>query len=193
MAKRILTLLLRTPEDLSNNLVSNLGGFDCTSPVFALGILQTLSDVNLGPEKGRLDQKVPLESGVHDSQGGGVGRQPNEAKGRINRGIREADMERRVVGEGVDEEFTAGVILGGGEEGYVAVNRAVRGFDEKLGEISKLILVAGTLLFGIVCESNIDSNGRIPGLEHQELSSSKISDDWAILGPEMTAVNAQSL
>lgn len=55
MPESILALLFGTPKDLSNNLVSNFGGFNRTSPALAFGILQTLSDVNLGSEKSRLD------------------------------------------------------------------------------------------------------------------------------------------
>jgi hypothetical protein len=192
VSERILAILFRTPEDLSSNLLSSLGGVDRTSPIFALGILHILSDVKLGAEKSRLDQEVSLESRVHYSNSGGFARQPNETKGRINRGIREANVERGVAGESVDGEFSTSMVLSGSEEGNVTEDRAVRGFDEELGEISKLILfVVG--LSRVVCESDVGSDGRVPGLEHQKLSGGEVSNDDVILGPKLTTVNAQSL
>jgi len=76
---------------------------------------------------------------MHESHSGGVGRQPNEAKGRIDGGIREADVKRGIVGEGIDGEFATRKVFGGSEEGDVTVDRAVGGLDEELGEISKFI------------------------------------------------------
>ena len=191
VSERIL-VLLRTPEDLSSNLVSNLGDVDRTSPAFALGILHILGDVNLGAEKIRLDQEVSLESWVHDSDSGGVARQPNETKGRINGGIREVNVERGVAGESVDGEFATSMVLTGSEEGDVAVDKAVRGLDEELGEISELIpVVVGLSRF--VCESDVGSDGRVFGLEHQKLSGGEISKDAVVLGSKLTAINAQSL
>ena len=187
VSERILALLFGTPEDLSNNLLSNLGGIDRTSPAFALGVLHILGDVKLGAEKARLDQEVSLESRVHDSNSGGVARRPTEAKGRVNRGIREVNVERGVAGEGVDEEYATGTLLSGSEERDVTVDRAVRGLDKELGEISK---------FGrcrVICESDVDGDGRVPGLEHQKLTGGEVSNDNVILGPKLTTVNAQSL
>ena len=191
MSERILALL-RTPEDLSNNLPSSLGEIDRTSPAFALGVFQTLGDVKPGAEKTRLDQEVSLESWVQESNGGGVTRQPNEAKGRINGGIRKLNMERGVACESVDGEFAASMILGGSEEGDVTKDRAVRGFDEELGEISEFILfVIG--LSRVVCESDVGSDGSVLGIEHQKLSGSEVTNDSVILGPKLTTVNTQSL
>jgi len=110
MSKRILTL--GTPIDLSSNLLSSLGEIHRTSPALALWILHILVDVDLGPEKSRLDQEVSLESGVHDGHGWGIGRQPSEMKGRIHRGISETNVERGVSGEGVDGEFATRVVFG---------------------------------------------------------------------------------
>ena len=167
MSKRILALLLGPPIDLSNNLPSDLGDIYRTSPALALGILHILGDVDLGPEKSGLDQEVTLESGVHDSHSGGVARQADETKDRINRGIREVDVEGGVAGEGVDREFATRVVFGGRDEGDVTVDRAVRSFDEDLGEISKFIhFVIGLFLLGIVCEGNVDGDGSVPGLEN---------------------------
>lgn len=192
MSERILAILLRTPVNLSNNLISNLGGVDRTSPVLALGILQTLGDVNLGAEKSGLDQEVSLEGWVHDSNSGGIGRRPNELKGRINGRIREANMERGVASESVDGEFATSVVLGGGEEGDVTVDRAVRGFNKNLGEIGKRRVVV-TGLLRVVCESNVDSDRRVRGLEHQELSGGEVSNDGVVFGLQLATVNAQSL
>lgn len=131
---------------------------------------------------------------MHDNHGGGVPRQPNESKGRIDGGGREANVERRVVGKGVDEEFTTSLVLSGGEKRDVAVNKGIRGFDEELGEISKLIhIVAGMFLFGVVHKSNISSDRRVAGLEHQKFGSGEITDDRAILGLDLATLNAQSL
>jgi len=194
VSKRVLTLLLGTPIDLPNNLPSNLGDIYRTSPALALGIFHILSDVNLGPEKSGLDQEVSLESGVHDGHSGGVARQPNEAKGRIHRGIRETDVERGVAGEGVDGEFAAREVFGVGEEGDVTVYGAVRGFDEELGETSKLIsIIARQILGGVIRKGDVDGDGRVPGLENQEFSGGEVSNDDVVLGPEVTTVNAQSL
>ena len=99
---------------------------------------------------------------MHDSKSGGVGGQPNEAKGRIYRGIREADAEWGVTGESVDGEFTTSKVLSGSEEGDIAVNRAVRGLDEELGEL----MVPGTFLFGVVRESDVDGDRRVLSLEN---------------------------
>ena len=187
MSKRILALLLGTPEDLSNDLLSNLGEVDRTSPAFALGVLYILGDVKLGAEKARLDQEVSLESWVHDSNSGGIACQPTEAKGRVNRGIREANVERGVAGEGVDEECATSTLLSGSEERDITVDRAVRSLDEELGGISKF----GRC--GVICESDVDSDGRVLGLEHQKLTGGEISNDNVILGPKLAAVNTQGL
>ena len=194
MSERILALLLRTPVYLSNNLPSNFGDIDRTSPALALGILQALGDVDLGSEKSGLDQEVSLESGVHDSRSGGVGRQPNETKGRIDGGIREPDVERGIAGEGIDREFATRKVFSGGEEGDVTMDRAVRGLDEDLGEISKFIpFVTGLFLLGVVRKGDVDGDGSVPGFENQELSGGEVSNDGIILGSEMTTINAQSL
>ena len=192
VSEHILALLLRTPEDLPNNLSSNLGGVDRTSSPFALGVLHILGDVKLGAEKSGLDQEISLERWVHHSNSRGVARRPNKAKGRIDRGIREVNVERGVAGESVDGEFSTSMLLVGREEGDVTVDRTVRSLDEELGEISKFIpFVVG--LSGVVCESDVGSDGRVPGLEHQKLSGGEVSNDGVILGPKLTTVNAQSL
>lgn len=74
------------------------------------------------------------------------------------------------------------------------MDRTVRGFDEELGEISKFIpFVTGLFLLRIVCEGNVDSDGRIPGLENQEFGGGEVSNDDIILGPKVATINAQSL
>lgn len=187
VSERILALLLGTPEDLSNDLLSNLGGIDRTSPAFALGVLHILGDVKLGAEKARLDQEVSLESWVHDSNSGGVARRSTESKGRVNRGIREVNVERGIAGEGVDEEYATGTLFSGSEERDVTVDRAVRSLDKELGEIRNF----GRC--GVICESDVDGDGRVLGLEHQEFTGGEVSDNNVILGSKLATVNAQSL
>ena len=194
MPKCILALLLGSPIDLPNNLFSNLGEIDRSGSAFALGVLQILGDVNLGSKQSGLDQEVSLESGMHDSHGGGVARQPDETKSRINGSIREVDVKRGVPGERVDGEFPTRKVFGGSEEGDVTMDGAVRGLDEELGETSQLILVVtGRFLFGIIRKGDVDGDGRVPGLEDQELGSGEVSNDDIVLGPNVTAINAQSL
>ena len=106
MPKSVLALLLRTPVNLANNLLSDLGDADRTSSALALGVLDILVDVNLRSEQGGLDQEVTLESRVQECHSGCVGRKPDETKDRINRGVRKVDVERGVAGESVDGEFT---------------------------------------------------------------------------------------
>ena len=55
MSERVLAILLRTPEDLSKNLPSNLGDIDRASPVLALRVLDVRVDINLGAKKARFD------------------------------------------------------------------------------------------------------------------------------------------
>ena len=191
MSERLLTLLFGTPINLSNNLSSNLGGVDRTGSALTLGVLQTFGDVKLGSEKSGLDQEIALVSGVQDSQSGGVARQPDETEDGVNWGIRKFNVERGVAGESVDGEFATRKVFSGRKEGDVAVDRAVRGFDEELGEI--IPFIAGSFLPGFIYEGDVDGDGRIPGLENQEFSGGEVSNDDIILGPKVTTVNAQSL
>ena len=194
MSKRVLAVLFGTPINLSNNLPSNLGDIYSTSPALTLGIFHILGDVNLGSEECGLDQEVSLESWVHDGHSGGVGGQPNETKGGINRGVRETDVERRVAGEGVDGEFSTREVFCGSEEGDITVDGTVRGFDEELGKISELIsFVTRHFLAGVIREGDVDGDGRVPGFEDQEFGSGEVSNDDIILGPKVTTINAQSL
>jgi len=185
-------VLLRTPVNLPNNLLSNLGGINCARPTLALGVLHILGDVNLRSKKSGLDQEVSLEGGVHDSHGRGVTRQPNEMKGRINRGICEANTKWGVAGESFNGEFATGKVFSGSKEGDVAVDRAVRGFDEELGDII-IPFVIGRFLLRVIGEGYVDDNGRVAGLENQQFGGSEVSNDGVVLGPELTTVDTQSL
>ena len=132
-----------------------------------------------------------MVSGVQGSQSGSVGRQPDETKDRINRGVREANVERGVASESVDGEFATRMVFGSSDKGNVTVDRAVRGFDQELGEI--IPFVAGCLLSGVICESDVDGNRRVLGLENQELSGGEVSDDDVVLGLKVATINIQSL
>lgn len=118
-------LFLRTPVDLSNNLPSRFGDVYCAFSTFTLGIRHIFSNVDLGPEEGRLDDDVSLVRRVQGCDSGEVARRSVETEGGINRGIRETNVEWGVVGESADEEFTTSVGLGGGVEGDVSVDEAV--------------------------------------------------------------------
>jgi len=131
-----------------------------------------------------------LVSRVQGSKSGSVASQPNEAKDGINGCVREVNVKRGVAGESVDRELAASMVLGGSDEGDVTVDRTVRGFDEDAGDFSRVII---TGLSGVVGESDVGSNGRVGGLENQELSGGEVSDDGAILSPKLTTLNVQSL
>lgn len=190
MSKRIL-ILFGTPIDLSSNLPSNLGDIDRTGPTLARGITYILIDVNLGPKETGLDQEVTLVSRVQGSQSGRVSRRPNEAKGRINRGIRKVNVERGVSGDSVDGEFATRMVFSGRDEGDVGVEGAIRGLDEELGEFNAF--VTKHLLFGVIHKGDVDRDGRVLGVENQEFGGSEISNDDVIAGPEVTTVDAESL
>lgn len=193
MPKHVLASLLRTPVNLSNDLPSSIGDIDRSSPALALGILHVLFNLDLWPEEGRLDQEVALVSRVEENQGGGVARKPVEMKGGVDGGLRKADMERSIAGESVDQEFTPRMVFSGGEEREVGVNWAVGSSDEKLGEIGKLISFVVGVLFRIVREGDVDGDGRVSGLEYQELGSGEVADDDVVVGPDFTTLNAQTL
>ena len=85
------------------------------------------------------------------------------------------------------------MVLRSTEERHIAVNRAVRSSDKKVGEIWQFIPNEVEVLFGVIHEGDIDGDGSVPGLEYQEFGRSEVSNDDATIGPDPTAFNAQSL
>ena len=189
VSEYILAFLFRTPVDLSDGLPADFGDVDGASPTLTLGILQALSNLNLGREYGGLDQEFALVGRVQEGHGRGIACKPIENQGGIHRGIRKADVEGGIAGEGVDQEFTTGVIFSGRDEIDVAVNWAVRSSDEKFGETGMFIPIFVKILSRVVREGDVDGDGGVPGLEYQELSGGEVSDDDVFIGRDFSALD----
>lgn len=192
MSERVLAVLLRTPEDLSKNLPSDLGDIDRASPALAFRVLYVWVDINFGAKKARFDQEVSLVSRVQVSKSGSVASYSDETKDGINGSIRKVNVERGVVGESVDGELATSMVLGVSDEREVTIDRTVRGFDEDAGYLSRVIVIVNGLS-GVVEESDVGSDGRVTGLENQKLGGGEVSNDGAVLSPKLTTIDGQSL
>jgi hypothetical protein len=103
-----LRIIIPNPADSSGNIFSYVAESDLSLALFALGILDTRGNVNLGSEDRGLEVEAAFVGRVQFNVSRGVGRPAAEVQHGIDWGLGESYFERRVGSFGGDDELSAG-------------------------------------------------------------------------------------